>query len=59
MTRIGALITMLAVMSVPCAAQSSRTSSSVMREYVAADPSSTFVAVPDNLRVDQMYRPLL
>ncbi len=56
---IGAITFVLAVLSVPCAAQSARTSANAMQEYVAVDFVSSHVAVPDNLRVNAMFRPLL
>ena len=56
---IGAITCVLVAMSVPCAAQSSRTSLTVMREYVPADLISEHVGIPDNLQTDAGSRVLL
>jgi hypothetical protein len=59
MMNIGAITAVLVAMSVPCAAQGSRTSFSVMHEYVAADQVALHVPIPGNLQADQAYRVLL
>jgi hypothetical protein len=59
MMNFSAVTCVLVTISVPCFAQGSRTSFSVTRQYVAADLVSNHVAIPDNLHVDAMYRPLL
>jgi len=56
---IRAITCVLFAMSAPCAAQGSRTSLTVMQEYVPAALVSDHVAIPDNLQVDPIYRPLL
>ena len=56
---IRAITCLLMAMSVPCFAQSARTSSTVTQEYVAADLVALDVPIPDNLQVDAAYRPLL
>ena len=56
---ICAITAALVAMSVPCLAQGSRTSFSVMREYVAADQVALHVPIPDNVHADDSYRALL
>ena len=56
---IGAITCVLAVLSVPCAAQSTRVSASAMQEYVAADLVWSRVALPENLHADGVMRQLL
>jgi hypothetical protein len=59
MMNISAVTFVLLATSVPCVAQSSRTSSSVTQQYVAADLVTPRVPIPYNLQVDPAYRPLL
>jgi len=56
---IRAITCVLFAMCVPCAAQGTRTSLTVMHEYVPAELVSDHVGIPDNLQVDPLYRPLL
>jgi hypothetical protein len=57
--KIGAITCVLVALSLPALAQDSRSSLTVMREYIAADQVPNFVAVPDNLLSDLAYRALL
>jgi hypothetical protein len=59
MMTIRAITVLLLTMSAPCFAQGSRTSFSVVRQYLVADQVAAYVPIPDNLQVNRAYRPLL
>ena len=59
MMNICAITCLLVAMSVPCLAQSSRTSSTVTQEYVAGSLVTLDVPIPENLQVEAAHRPLL
>ena len=56
---VGALTCALLTVSPRAFAQASRSSLTVMHEYVAGDVVPDDVSIPDNLKVDDVYRPLI
>src|SRR5438067_5161489 len=56
---VGALTCALLAVTPRAFAQASRSSLTVMHEYVAGDVASDDASIPDNLKVDDVYRPLI